>query len=259
MFEVSSENKKIKSVNKALDVLDFFLVEAGNHSMTDIARKLKIHKSTVSRLMSTLESEGYLYQCPVTRKYRLGGKILALSATLLANIDVRDIAAPHIRELSKKIGQVVEIFIIEDDHSICIDRVESIQKVRISFHVGERTPLYAGAPGKLLLAFMPPEERDKMIDNLHFLKLTPNTNTNRDDLRKAVKQIHEKKLAITSGEVVEVFTSVAVPIYDSTKKVIASMAISGLSSTFTPSTIEVYTKMARDTSAIISRAMGYLG
>ena len=247
---------EIKSVKRAIDILDVYGQQGGEIGVTEVARRLRMNKSTVTRVMSTLQTGGYLAQDRESRKYRLGGKILALSAIMLSTMEVRGIAAPYIRELSKRINETVDIYITEGEHRVCIDRIESTHDVRTSFRIGNRATLYAGAPGKVLLAFLPDEKREEVIQHLTLKKLAANTITDKHKLRKELDKIRKLGVSISLGEILDMFTGISVPIRDHTGEVVAAIGVSGLSVRFTPETIKEYLSLAKQTAKGISKELG---
>jgi DNA-binding IclR family transcriptional regulator len=250
---------EIKSVKRAMDILDVFGKDGGNLGVTEVARRLAMNKSTVTRVMSTLEEGGYLFQMADTRKYRLGTKILTLASIMLSKRDLRTIAAPHLKKLSLKTNEALALWIVDDGLSrICIERIEGNQDVKTAYAVGTRFPLYVGAPGKMLLAFLPEADQEEVIkrsqsdtnDRLKFKKVDEKV------LRKELQKIREYGIAVSFDEIIQLFSSISVPIRDQSAKVIAAIGISGLTTHFTPDAIKEFGGLAKEAGLKISQELG---
>lgn len=247
----------ILSIKRAMDILDIFGKDGRQLGVTEVAKRSRMNKSTVSRVIATLEHCGYLTQSEETKKYYLGGKILALSAVILSNIDEKKVAAPYIRNLNSRINETVDLYIIDGHHRVGIERVESTHEVRTAFQIGNRAPLHAGAPGKVLLAFLPDDKREQLIDELELRQYTSHTITDKNILRQDLQKIREQGISISVEEYVSLFAGISVPIYDRTGAVKAALGVTGLASRFTPKKIKEYGGLAKETAAAISRELGY--
>ena len=250
---------EIKSIRKAIDILCLFAKEARDLSTTEIAQQLGMTKSTVSRILSTLADGQLVVQSNSTRKYHFGGKILEFAGVLLSTLDVRFIASPYARKIQTTINETVYMYVLEDDHRVCIDFVQSTREILSFISIGHKGPLHAGASGKVLLAFQPDDVRDNLLQRIELVPYTKKTIASKDILRKELDKIRKQGFAVSIEEVLDQFNSVAAPILDYEGKVLASLGISGLKSRFRPPIIKEYAKLLTEVTATISREMGYGG
>ena len=249
----------IKSLKRALNILNCFTFDVPEQRVSEIAQRLGMTKSTVYRVLSTFSSANILVKSPNTQKYRLGPKILELAGTFLSKADLRTIALPHLEELRKRTDETVSIFVIDGDQRVCLDRLESSQGIRDVINVGERLPLHAGSAGKLLLAYMPKEKRDKLMEKIGLHQFTPHTIKNREELEKELENIRRDDLAVSFQERELLAVSASVPIKNYKGEVIAACSMSGPIMRLTSSKVREHVIVLRDTANKISRELGYKG
>ncbi len=248
----------LKAIKRALDILMVLGQDSHELGVTEIAKRLAMNKSTVSRVLATLKAEGFVTQNPADRKYRLGLKVLELASIVLSTMELRKVAAPRIRELSEKVNETVDMYIIDGHHRVCIDRAEGNREVRTALSVGNRAPLHAGAPGKLLLAFLPEEKRNALVKDLHLRAFTSKTITSPVKLLEELDTIRNQGFATSLSEYVDLFNSVAAPIRDSSGSVIAALGMSGLVNHFNADKVPEYAAETVKTADLISRELGYV-
>jgi len=249
----------VKSLKRAFDILDLFQEKSFELGVSDISRMLNMNKSTVSRLMANLETAGYLSKSPANRKYRLGRKVAQLAFVFFANIDLKSIVMPHIKELNQKTNELIVIHVLEGDGRYNIAFIESNNPVRRVMGT-ERSlgPLHAGAPGKLLLAYLPDEKIDQIIRRTGLPRYTDNTITRKEDLLKEIKDIREKGIAKSNGEHIEMLSTVAAPIRNYTGQVIAALSVSWVSRPDDSHIRQKYADLACECAANISQDLGFI-
>jgi DNA-binding IclR family transcriptional regulator len=221
----------LKTVNRALDVLLLFDEEHPEWSVAELSQALGLHRSIVYRVLRTFEQRGVLTRGHPGGRYRLGLKLVELANVVLANMDSRQVAHPVMERLVRETGESAFLTVVSEDESVCIHRIESSQRVRVTLTIGGRYPLYAGASDKLLLAYLPPEEIDKVIAR-GLKQLTPDTITSPDGLREDLAKIRRQGWAFSVGELTPGVAAIAVPLRDSNGDVVAALSIGGLASRF---------------------------
>jgi len=216
----------IKSIKRTIQILNLFTLDCGHLGVSEIAQKLNMNKSTVSRVMTTLESGNIVKKSLGSRTYCLDRKVAELARVFLSNIDLKTVASPYLKALHEKTGEVISIYIIEGDQRRCIDWIETSNRVRYvmndSYVYG---PLHASAPGKLLLACLPDEEIEQLIERTGLPRYTEFTFTNKKELRKEIKKIRKNGLAISKGEHIRLACGIAAPVRNYLSKVIAALTI----------------------------------
>jgi len=245
-----------QSLHRAIAILDCFGISQPELGVREIARQLELHPSTVGRMLTTMTSLGILTQDRESHRYRMGSKVLSWSAVYMSNLDLRADARPYMDELYKATRETVSLYLLDGSTRVCIERLESPQTVRMVARVGERMPLYAGASGKVLLAFLPPEKRDDILRNVQLDRLTEKTIINMQALKDELSLIQKRGYAVSQGERVEGASSVAAPIFDAGNRVLAAINISGPTTRFTKPKLQTYAELVVRASSRLSVAMG---
>ncbi|HRV91712.1 MAG TPA: IclR family transcriptional regulator [Anaerolineae bacterium] len=226
MTENSSSDSGIQSVQRAAAILRCFTKTEPELSVTAIGELLGLHKSTVSRLLATLKQEGLVEQVSETGKYRLGLTLVTLAGIVLENIDLRQVAHPYLQALAEKTQETVNIVILDGDECVNIDGVTSPRPIKYIGRMGRRTPTYCTAAGKVLLAYLAPDQqRDALPNNL--IQFTENTIVTRQHLLQSLVQVREQGYAVVHEELQPGVSSVAAPVCDHSQSVCAAVTISG--------------------------------
>jgi DNA-binding IclR family transcriptional regulator len=215
----------LKTVKKALAVLDTFTGDVRGQGVTEIANKLKIHKSTVHAVLAALKDDGYVMLDRETRKYFLGYKILELAGRLHHQRDLRDVSRPVMEQLSKTIEEDVAVNIAIEGRRICTALVESRYFVRNLVPVGKALPLHCSAAGKVLLAYLGKGEVEEIIRRHGLQRFTPNTITQKEKLFAELREVRRRGYAESREEYGREAASVAFPLFDGIGKVVGSLSI----------------------------------
>ena len=145
----------MQTIDNGILLLDCFSMEQPELGVWEAARLLGLSTSSTGRLMMTLKDLGVLIQNPQTHRYSLGGKVMAWSGIYLANLDVRERALPFMEKLHQITQETISLYVMEGDERVCVERMVSMDSVRIVSRIGRRLPLYAGSAGMVFLAYMP--------------------------------------------------------------------------------------------------------
>ncbi|WP_432402942.1 IclR family transcriptional regulator [Wukongibacter sp. M2B1] len=222
----------INSIDRALDILMLLYYEQKELGVTEIAKSLGLHKSTVHRTLSTLENKGFVQQNLENGKYWLGMKIYALGMLVGEKMPLKHIIRPYAKELFERFHEVVNVSVLDKTsqnypRTILILKEESPDQIlRVNPIVGSSSGSHYSAVGKCLLAFSP----EKVLDKFKTKELpiyTKNTISNWDDLLKELEDVRIKGYAIDNEELEIGLTCVAAPILDKENNVIAAISISG--------------------------------
>ncbi len=164
--EETRDRSTVRSIEKALNILRLFTYRENELSHTEISRRMGWTTSTTSRLLNTLVESGFLMKDPEHGRYRLGSAILYLGSVAASSTDLRRICIPVLRDLSSRTGETAHVYIRSGLWRICYEQVESQQAVRQASEVGSREPLWIGATGRALLAFLEDEERERLLEQI---------------------------------------------------------------------------------------------
>jgi len=222
----------IQAVSHALDLLEQFHGEVDELGVTELSKRLKLHKNNVFRLLATLESRGYIEQNKVTENYRLGLKTLELGQTFIKQMGLLRQSKPVLEALVSECNETTYVAILKDFSIIYLDAVETDMTVRVVPRVGSRLPAYCTAAGKVQIAHMSDEELDNFLPSKELKRYTPSTITDRDVLKEQLKTIAEKGYAVDNEELDLGVKCVSAPIRDYTRRIIGAVSISGPSMRF---------------------------
>jgi DNA-binding IclR family transcriptional regulator len=248
----------IQAVSHALDLLEQFHGETDELGVTELSKRLKLHKNNVFRLLATLESRGYIEQNKVTENYRLGLKTLELGQTFIKQMGLLRQSKPVLEALVEECNETTYVAILKDFHIIYLDVVETTMTVRVVPRVGSRLPAYCTAAGKVQIAYMSDEELDQYMPNRELEKFTDKTISDRETLKKQLKQIAEQGYAIDNEELDIGVKCVSAPIRDYTRRIIGAVSISGPSMRFSDERIKnELIPLAKRASEEISTKLGF--
>lgn len=187
--------------------------------VTELGSELKIDKSSISRILASLERKQWVKKLP-SEEYVLGDRILELSLSVLSGINIRRVSLPYLYELNNQTRETVGLVIRVDFEDIVIDQVESQNSVRHVLNLGGRYPLWSGATGKAILANMEESEIEAVCSNLKKagdLILASGVKLNIDKLREELATIRRQGYALSLGERTPITSAVAAPIFERNK------------------------------------------
>lgn len=228
----------IQAVDHALDLLEQFQGEVDELGVTELSKRLKLHKNNVFRLLATLESRNYIEQNRVTENYRLGLKTLELGQTFIKQMGLLRQSRPVLEALVRECNETTYVAILKESHIVYLDVVETDLTVRVVPRVGSRLPAYCTAAGKVQLAYMTDEELDHYLPTRELKGYTSNTITDRDEFKSHLRKIAEQGYAIDNEEMDVGVCCVGAPIRDYTRRIIGAVSISGPSMRFSPERME---------------------
>jgi len=223
----------IQAVSHALDLLEQFHDEVDELGVTELSKRLKLHKNNVFRLLATLESRNYIEQNRVTENYRLGLKTLELGQTFIRQMGLLRQSRPVLEELVRECNETAYVAILKDFYIIYLDVVETDLTVRVVPRVGSRLPAYCTAAGKIQIAYLTDEEMEHYLPTKELKRFTPHTLTDRDELRKHLKLVAEQGYAVDNEELDIGVRCVGAPIRDYTRRIVGAVSLSGPSMRFT--------------------------
>ena len=228
----------IQAVSHALDLLEQFHDEVDELGVTELSKRLKLHKNNVFRLLATLESRNYIEQNRVTENYRLGLKTLELGQTFIKQMGLLRQSRPVLEALVKECNETTYVAILKESHIVYLDVVETDLTVRVVPRVGARLPAYCTAAGKVQISYMTDEELENYLPAKEMKRYTPRTVTDREELKRHLKVIAEQGYAIDDEEMDVGVKCVGAPIRDYTRRIIGAVSISGPSMRFTDERLE---------------------
>jgi DNA-binding IclR family transcriptional regulator len=195
-----AEKNPIQVADKIFRAVEV-LSEKGPLGVIELSEALELNKTTVYRILSSLEYMGYCVQDPQSMKYRLSGKWLQISGRLLEQTDIIDVVKPYLKDLSAKTGETVHLVQREGADAIYIDKQESpTNLMRLASRIGKKIPLYRSGVGKALLADLPDAEIEKIWEKSSVEKLTEKTIVDKDTLFSRLQEIRKTGYALDDEE-----------------------------------------------------------
>jgi DNA-binding IclR family transcriptional regulator len=229
----------IQAVSHALDLLEqFHGDDVDELGVTELSKRLKLHKNNVFRLLATLESRGYIEQNKATENYRLGLKSLELGQTFIKKMGLLHQAKPVLEELVNESNETAYVAIFKDGYIVYLDVVETGLTVRVVSRVGSRLPSYCTAAGKVHLAYMSDEEIESYLPDQGLEAYTPHSITDREVLKKGLAKVAEQGYAFDIEELDIGVRCVAAPIRDYTRRIVGALSISGPATRFSDERLE---------------------
>lgn len=251
------QTKPIQSLQRAIAILRSFSEAEPELGVSELSQRLSLHKSTVSRILATLERERLVGRNPETRKYHLGLGMVSLAGVALGRLDVRAVAQPHLNQLVEVSQETVNVVVLEETEGVNIARVASPKSIRYVGWIGRRIPLHCTAPGLVLLAFQPVAKRQQLLRG-QLRNYTPHTLTSRAALNQRLHEVRQQGYAIVHEEFEEGYSGIAAPVYNHQQQVVAAVSITGPTFRMGVGQIEGFIAPLQETTAIISQEMGYV-
>ncbi len=242
-------------LTKVLHILEALQASPSGLNLKKISERTGINASTAYRLLTHLEREGYLIR-DHWRNYTFGMKLLLLGPHANRETNLREMASPVLRELSKSTGETVNLGVPDQGTVLYLDVVESHHEFRLVSRIGMRRPLYSTALGKALAAFLPAEERESELASLTYESLTPKTVVSPADFRRELEMIRRQGFSVDNEETVLGARCIAAPILNARQEALAAISVAGPTTRISEDKIRIFAASVMEASRLISARMG---
>jgi DNA-binding IclR family transcriptional regulator len=220
------ETGGVRAVERAADILA--CLGKNDLGLSEISKEVGLNKATVFRMLVSLERKGFVTKNSNTGKYSLDWGLLGLlSDALNRNKGLVKCAHPYMEKLWEHTGETITLYIRKGFERLCIAELPSPHPLKYTVGIGVTVPLYAGSPGKLLLAYLHPAELEEVLNQIELIALTKRTITDKQKFLKELELIRKRGWATSFGERIEGVSSLSVPVTDRGNKVVASINILG--------------------------------
>lgn len=219
---------KVKSVAKAIMLLNLLAKEKQSMSLQEISRETGWPKSTVHALLSTMMDFSMVNQDASTGKYHLGIQLFELGNLVLDDWNILEVARPLMRSIMLKTGESVNLSVLEGNEVLIIEHINSGSPLRVMIERGTRLPIHASAMGKSILAALPFTQVKRIIKETPLQAFTPHTIVDQDELFRELERIQTDGYAVENGEMRIGMRGVASAVYDCRGKVVYSIGITGM-------------------------------
>jgi IclR family transcriptional regulator, KDG regulon repressor len=247
--------QSVRAVERALDILLCFTREEPVRSLTQISECVGMSKTTVHRLLGTLENKRFITRDKVTGLYRLGFRFIEMASLVLQDVELHRWADPYLQRLSAECGETVDLSILDGDHVMYLQVIESPQRGKLAAAVGQRLPAFCTASGKALLAFLP-EEKVSAILGENLTKFTAKTPVSIPEIMESLRTTRERGYAISEQEYEPDINAVAAPIFSAENQPVASVAIVGPSFRIPQERLSALGESVRATTKLIQDEIG---
>ncbi len=246
----------VQSVARALSILELLADGGGELGVSELGRRLGVHKATASRLLSTLADRGLVERNPGTDKYRLGFGLIHLAGAVMAGVGLVREARPILEDLAERTRETVNLAVLDGHRVMHLDQVAGTRSIVSASWVGRRTPYHCTSNGKVLLAFLDEAERERLL-GLPLERLTANTIVDPGVLRTQLVEVRARGYAQAVEELEEGLNAVAAPVRRADGEVIGAVSVAGPA--FRMRTIELprIARVTIDAANAISRRMGF--
>jgi DNA-binding IclR family transcriptional regulator len=228
----------IQAVNRALAILEGFDYQQEELGVTELAKRLGLHKNNAFRHLATLECRGFIEQDKKTGNYRLGIKTFEVATVFLHHFGLRRLARPVLEEMVAKCNETAYLALADGPHVIYVLMHDTSHTVRIFPRLGHRLPAYCTASGKIQLAHESPDRLTQIFRHHPLRKLTENTITNLEALEGHLRGVARQGYAVDDEELEYGVRCVAAPVRDYSHRVVAAVGLSGPVARFSLERIE---------------------
>lgn len=246
---------KNKTVVRSMDLLQLFLTHA-KLNISEMAKLSGIPKTSVLRMIGSLEEMRFLKK-DTEGFYSLGLLFLQYGNLVAERLDIRHIALPVMQQLRDEIQEAIHLVLRDGDESIYIEKLDTDHPVRLFTKIGRKAPLYAGASSRIILAFMPEEEREEYLEATELLRIASGTITDKAQLRQILERSRQEGYSFSRSELENYTAELSAPIFDHTGQIIAALSAAGLEVQFEEERIPELVKEVQQAANEISRKLGY--
>jgi DNA-binding IclR family transcriptional regulator len=240
---------------KAMTLIDR-IAEEGDVTPARLAELTGEPRSTIYRLLATLQELELVEPGRRRGTYMLGLKLFRLGSTVVSRFDVRQAALPVMERIHEEIGETTFLCIPRGDEAVCIERIDGKQVNLLALSLGGSMLLHTGSAPRALLAFQPPSSWDAYLDRVKLEAFTPKSFTTRKAVIDELRATRERGYAISDEDVTPGVASIGVPIFDHAGTVKASLSIGGLRESILGDDSSAL-QLARAAAAEISRTLGH--
>lgn len=249
----------VRTGAKLLDVLEVFDPRDGTLSLAEVTRRIGLPKTSVLRLLRTLESRDYLERAPDGSGYRLGLKLFEMGARVAGRFDLVEAARPVMARLRDQCGDTINLAVPAGADVICVAVLESPHALRIAAHAGDREPAHCTALGKAILAHLSQSEVEQMLQRVPLHRRTVRTIVDPSRLNEELERVRQNGFALDDEEMVEGGRCVGAPIRGQAGRVSGAISISGPTSRLHRERLPELVGLVRAAALEISRNLGYRG
>ncbi len=246
----------ITALQRGLRLLTLFANAERGLTASEVGKRSGLPVSTVHRFLANLESSGFL-NCSEDGVYHLGVVCFGLGHSALAQLDIRRLSLPYLRELNQTTRETIHLTVRYGVSAVYVEKLDSQEPVRIYSRIGASVPLYSSAVGKVMLAYMAPQERDRLLSQIEIKRFTPNTIGSIQELLATLQKVRRQGFAYDLEENEPHIRCIAAPIWDHAGAVNSSLSITGPAVRMSTTRLRELSPLVKEAGLNISRDLGY--
>lgn len=250
MALVANKMRTVRAVERALEILQSFSVDKPSMSVIELQKKVRLSRPTLYRLLHTLMVKGFVRADGDPQRFTLDHGVAPLAHVWISALDATNAAAPIISHLRDQTGETSALYVLRGDLRTCVLEITSQHVLSIAQGVGHGEPIFRGASGKAILAFMNEQSAGSVLQNVPH-------GTNKKRLLEDLARIREEGFAVSRGEVIVGAVAIAAPFSDRTGNVVGSIGVVGPQARIDDSWITRTTKLVVASATQLSAALGY--
>jgi DNA-binding IclR family transcriptional regulator len=256
MPETQKRSYNITALQRGLRLLQLFSESPHGLTAKQVADRSRLPVSTVHRFLANLEGSSFL-NCGGDGVYHLGIACFAIGQVALGQLDIRRVSLPYLEELNRQTRETIHLTVRHGLSAVYVEKLDSPEQLRIYSRIGAAVPLYCTAVGKVMLAYMPDGERERVLPQLALKRLTPNTAGNLQELEAELYRVRKNGYACDLEEHELHIRCVAAPIWDHAGSVNASLSITAHMVRMTVTRLRQLAPLIQTAGLQISRELGY--
>lgn len=248
-------SRRVRAVGNATSILFALAADGQAVGVGDIARRVGLDKSTVSRTLQTLAETGFVAKDGQAGRYRLGMAVVRLAQVALEGLDLRRTAQPYIEEIGAQTGETSHVAVWSEDSATIIGHISGTHPIRAPGSIGERMPAHCTSLGKVLLAFQPQAVIDQVLE-AGLTRYTATTITDPARVKDELREIRSARVAYNNGEYRTDAVAVAAPVWDHRGNLVAAVSASGPAYRLTGPRMAELTDIVRAAAERLSTSLG---
>ena len=252
-----TDERGVQSIDRALDIIEVLAVEESGLGVTEIASRVGLHKSTAYRIIETLYNRGYLNKTQ-DNHYKIGLKLIEAVSCYINSLELETQARPYVAQITAELGLTSHLGVLEGEKVVYIEKMDVFSSVRMYSQIGLRMHAYCSSLGKCMLSGYSRKELGEVMKDCSFIKFTPNTISNIEELQKEMLKVRKQGWAMDDEEYEIGHRCIGAPIYDYRGEIIAAISASGDKHILTDDRIEPVAEYVTKVALEISRGLGYV-
>jgi IclR family KDG regulon transcriptional repressor len=248
---------RVQVLDRALAIIDALTDGRDDATLADLAERVKLHKSTVHRLVSILERHRIVERDAQTGRYRLGLRLFELGTIAVGRFNIRDRAHPYLERLLFEVDETVHLCGLDAGEVLYLDKIEPSRSVRMASRIGRRNPVHCTSVGKAMMAYLPDQEQDAILRKHGLRRLTAKTITTPAELKAELRTIRERGYALDNEENEEGVRCIGAAVLDHTGHPVAAISVSAPSFRLPLEKVPVVAESVCRASRAFSEELGY--